>query len=208
MKLLETPRATLSPRFDKAGLRSIGSYLKKRRKAAALSLRNLSDLSGVSVASISALESARSSPSLVTVLGVVDALGLTIDQAIEESSSETRRVVVRRAADLGAWQPAELRRGLGDAALEVQLVTLDPGALLSAPPNLVDAPSLCFVLDGPVITSLSDAARVTLKSGDAYHAQPGKVTSWANAGSKLSRILCVADRTAIRLGPQPARKTP
>jgi len=198
MKVNETTVSSCPARFGKSDLRQLGVFLKDKRTAAGLSMRHLSKLSGVSIASISAMETARSSPSLTSVLNVVQALGLSIDQAIEEALRSKERAVVSRAETGSGDQSRHLPGQLVDAKLDAQLVTLVPGEMLSVPNDIGGGPSLCMVVDGVVITSLDGARRIKLDNGDAYHAQTGKVSAWANGGTATSRILCVTDRTAAR----------
>lgn len=192
------------PRFGKTDLQQLGRYLRARRTATGLTLRRLSELSEVSVASLRALEAARSSPSLISVLNVADALGLTIDEAIQGALTTGKRVVVTRAA---SGPDIELTQGLNDPALEARIITLNPGELLTVPANLRDAPSLCVVLEGVLIASRNKSKREKLVRGDAYHARPDLIMSWANAGANAVRLLFVADRRGTAGASETWRKT-
>jgi len=198
MKTDEAIARPFPARFGKSDLQQLGSYLRDKRKALGLTMRQLSDLSGVSSASISAMETARSSPSLTSVLNIVQALGLRLDETLEEAVRSKKRAVISRAGAGKKEQSRHLSAQLADARLDAQLVTLPPGGMLSVPDDIGNAPSLCMAIEGVVITSLNDARRIKLDAGDAYRAQAGKVSAWANAGSATSRLLCVTDRTTPR----------
>ena len=181
-----------SPRFGKTDLRKLGTYLRSRRLAADLTLRHLSELSSVSTAALRSLEGGKASPSLISVLNVVDALGLTIDEAIDGALRVGQRVLVTRQGTEAGEDPA-----ISEFALSVRIVSLDPGELLSLPPSLRAAPSLGVLLEGAVIVSQEGAHRVRLFREDAYHAKPGSVAAWANAGDDVARLLCVTDTRQV-----------
>lgn len=180
--------------FGTADLRRLGFHLRARRETAGLSLRQLSACCGVSVASISALERARSSPGLGIVVSVAQALGLSIDAAVEEACRLPRRVNVTRAPLTRGKGAYRLSCSLEDAALNAAIITLAPGAIGPLPGDLAAAPTLCLVLEGEIIASQGNARRVRLAAGDAYHARAGEVSSWANGGGVPGRLLCVAQR--------------
>lgn len=181
--------------FGKADISKLGMYLKQRRHAAGLTVRQAAERSGVSAGSIRALEEGRSSPSLVTVLGVVEVLGLSIDRAVEASQGAKTRIVVSRHSDDDKHKALSLSEGLIEPRLSARVVNVPPGAIEKVPNDAEDGPSVCMVLSGDVIASLDDAERVNLMRGDSYHAHPGRVRSWANSGDTPAKLLCVVDET-------------
>lgn len=161
--------------------------------------QRLSELSGVGVAAISAIEAARSSPSLTNVLYVVDALGLTIDEAIEGAMANLGRVTVNRANSDDDEAVRALSAGLDSPAMEARLCTLEDGTEMSVPAQVNAFPTFCMVLSGSVKITRRGAEPVQLETGDAYHARPGQVTSWSGSTTEPAQVLVVADCSETRI---------
>ena len=179
-----TGETRATDRFGRRHLNQLGGFLKTERQAAGLTMRALAGRSGVGVATIRALEAGRSSPSLNTVLAVVEALGTTIDRAIDAARSETGRVAVSRGE-------GPLSDGLADPAMAGVMLTLPERSVRPVPADGARAASMCMVVAGSVIAALRTGERVRLEVGDTYHAQPGAVQGWANSGDGTARLLCV-----------------
>jgi transcriptional regulator with XRE-family HTH domain len=177
-------------RFGRDDLRLMGSVLRNQRTAAGMTLRRLSERSGIGVAAIRALESGQSNPSLATVVAVVEALGTTIDRALTAVRAARGRVVVTRA---GPAPQAALSDGLVEAALDAHTLALPVKSLAPAPSAAARHATLCLVVQGALVVTTATGERVRLDEGDSYHAEPGTVQGWANAGARPVRLLSVAD---------------
>lgn len=171
-------------RFGRRHLRRLGGFLRAERRAAGLTMRMLAERSGVGVTTIRALESGRSSPGLSTVLALVDALGTTIDRAIEAARSGTDGVVVSRGE-------GSLSEGMPEPAMAGLVLTLSERSVRPIPAEGARSASMCMVLQGSVIAALGTGERVRLEAGDTYHAQPGAVQGWASSGGGAAKLLCV-----------------
>lgn len=175
-------------RFGRADVARLGRYLREQRHGRSHSLRALAEMSGLSVGTIRALEAGQGSPSLATVLAVVEALGLDLDRAVEAARAGRRVAAVHRAgSDAGP--------SLAGAALSLSVSEL---AAWRAEPALASGashPSMGFVVEGSVLAVDRGGARYRLGAGDAYHAQPGAVQGLAGAGE--GRVLHVVDTRRV-----------
>lgn len=181
-------------RFGRDDLRLLGRHLRDRRSGAGLTLRRLSEASGVSVAAIRALEAGQSNPGLPTVIAVVEALGTTIDRAIAAVRAARGRAVVTRG---GGGGRRALSDGLADPVLRAEALALAVKTMGPAPAEAAHHATLCMVVQGALTVTTAEGARVRLDAGDTYHAEPGFVQGWANAGTRPVRVISVADtRTA------------
>jgi transcriptional regulator with XRE-family HTH domain len=180
-------------RFGRDDLRLLGRHLRDRRSGAGLTLRRLSEASGVSVAAIRALEAGQSNPGLPTVIAVVEALGTTIDRAIAAVRAARGRAVVTR----GGGGRRALSDGLADPVLRAEALALALKTMGPAPAEAAQHATLCMVVQGALTVTTARGDRVRLDAGDTYHAEPGFVQGWANAGTRPVRVISVADtRTA------------
>lgn len=93
-----------SPRFGRDDLRLFGRYVRERRAAGGITLRELSEKSGVSIAAIRSLETGGANPSLPTVIQVIEALGTTIDRALAAVRATDEDHVLRPVHELTAMQ--------------------------------------------------------------------------------------------------------
>ena len=178
-------------RFGRSGLAGMGRFLREQRQAQNLSFRALAEMSGLSVGTIRALEAGQGSPSLATVLSVVEALGLDLDRAVEAARAGRRAVAVHRAGN----NPAPSLPGA-----TLSLATSELAATSVGPPLALGGlhPSMGFVINGTVLAVDRSGARHRLDAGDAYHAQPGVVQSLVGAGG--ARVLHVVDTRRIADG--------
>lgn len=184
--MVQDPSTSSRGRFGPPDLARMGRFLREQRRAQELSLRALAEASGLSVGAIRALEAGQGSPSLATVLAVVEALGLDLDRAVEAARAARRAAVVHHAA-------SDTTPSLPGATLAV--ATSEPAAQSIGPPPVPGAlhPSMGFVVAGSVLAVDRGGARHRLDAGDAYHAQPGVVQSLVGAG----RVLHVIDTRRI-----------
>ncbi len=179
-----------NPRFSKKDLVRLGRFMATQRQNAEMTLRTLSERSGVSIGAIRALEAGQSNPSLVTVVAIVDALGVSLDRMMAALRPDRSDVAVVTRAGSGE---TELSRGLGGAVLSARFVDLpenSAGAVLAGNSR---HPAFGMVLDGSVTSRLSDGRTLRLDSGDAWHARPGQVVAWAASGEGAARLLHVTD---------------
>lgn len=70
-------------------LKEIGSTVKERRKKLNVNQQTLADLAGVAVNTIVAIERGEGNPQLMTLLTILDTLGLQLDINIKRLDYET-----------------------------------------------------------------------------------------------------------------------
>ncbi len=75
---------------------SIGNKIKKLRENRGIHLRTLAERVGVSPSFISQLENNKTSPSLVTLKNIADALGTTVSFLIGDEKKETETPVMKK----------------------------------------------------------------------------------------------------------------
>lgn len=63
-------------------MKTVGQHMREARHEAMLTQKELADLSGIHDTNIARYETDKSTPSLYTMLSLVDALGISIDEYI------------------------------------------------------------------------------------------------------------------------------
>lgn len=105
----------LSTLEDEVSLRT-GRAVKQRREAAGFSLRMLAARSGISSSMISDIERGTKSPTVITVVRLAQALGVSAAALIDGDAGPAPRIrVLRRGEGAGGEHPARWR-SLGPAA--------------------------------------------------------------------------------------------
>ena len=69
--------------------KELGTVIKERRKHLAVNQQTLADLAGVSINTLVAIERGEGNPQLVTLLTILDTLGLQMDLKIKTLTYET-----------------------------------------------------------------------------------------------------------------------
>lgn len=184
--------ATNTPLFGERELRQLGRAVRGAREKAGLSQTLLAERAGLSIRPIRELEAGRSSPSLATIVAVVDALSMTLDGLIAAA-----RV---RQSGYGLLPAAELSRGdnglaasIDQPRLKVRIVDLDASEHV----NLPAGPVFAHVLQGSISATLDDK-QVKLRGGDSLHSNPGVLTDLSAADGQVRVLLVEALDTSIR----------
>jgi transcriptional regulator with XRE-family HTH domain len=184
--------------FARAQLRDLGRQIRMLRERRGLSLSQLARQSGVSVTGIRNIEFGRANPGLLTVVLILDVLGVSIDELVGMARRAGKSVHVSRAP--GASQRnGSVQRQLSEIyepQLRGRMVTLPAGTDLLGGRKGESGASFAFVLEGKVRVVLGDGAAHELGAGDAIHIadQPPRVV--ANAGTRVARLLWVRDSRA------------
>lgn len=187
-------------RFGKPDLERMGRFLRDERKARSLSVRALGEASGLSAGAIRALEAGQANSSLATVLAVVEALDVDLDEAIEAARVERRKAVVHRAGD-------EAAEPLPGAALNVESAEILAKSVGPAPEANASHPGMGLVVEGSLVAVLGDGKRHRLEKGDVYHAQPRVVQGLAGVGTRPARLMLVTDTRRTDDRPAPLGET-
>lgn len=181
--------------FRREHLKSFGRRLRQLREARSWSLKRLAAESGVSVAAIQKIEAGEASPSLLTILTVVDVLGEPLDRLIADSRQAEKAVkVVRGSLPKGGAAVQALSDGLAEGVMAASLVTLPARGAVKADALPTGAPLMAYVLDGALDVGLDGGGRQKLTVGDALHASDPAPSDLANPLARKSVILCLGDR--------------
>ncbi len=70
-------------------LKSIGKSIKERRKSLNVNQQTLSELAGVAINTLVAIERGESNPKIMTLLTILDTLGLQLDINLKQLEYET-----------------------------------------------------------------------------------------------------------------------
>jgi len=181
--------------FRREHLKSFGRRLRQLREARSWSLKRLAAESSVSVAAIQKIEAGEASPSLLTILTVVDVLGEPLDRLIADSRhAEAEVKVVRGSLPKGGAAVQPLSDRLADRVMSASLITLPAGGAIPATDMPTGAPFMAYVLDGGLDIGLDGGERHRLTTGDALHASDPAPSDLANPLARKSVILCLGDR--------------
>lgn len=150
--------------------RRIGRQIRLIREKSGRSVGQLAGAAGVSERAVRELEAGRTNPSLRTVVCIVDALGVTLDELVV-AARQNRPIASHTPASATA-DDIELSTRLPDARMRARLVR--GGGEGDAVPS---GPVFGHVLDGKFQIVL-DGEQAALGKGDSFHAQAGVLQSW------------------------------
>lgn len=170
-----------------------GARLRHAREASRLSLGEVAARSGVTKSFLSRVERDMTSPSVASLIGICDALGLSVAELFQTPQTTlVRRADRPRIADLP--KAADVVDTLITPADERHVTVLEsavaPGG--SGGPTLYTLPSeceVCFVLQGAIEVQVEDE-HFTLETGDALTFGAAVPHSW-KAKSEGARILWI-----------------
>jgi transcriptional regulator with XRE-family HTH domain len=175
-----------TPLFGEQELRQLGRAVRDAREKAGLSQAQVADKAGLSIRPLRELEAGRSSPSLATIVAIVDALSITLDGLIAAA-----RV---RQSRYGLLPAREVRRGdnelvasIEQPRLKVRIVDVDASDHVNVPGGA----TLAHVLGGSITATL-DEEQVKLRRGDSLHSGPGVLTDLAAADGHAQVLLVEA----------------
>jgi len=182
--------------FARDQLRDLGRQIRLLRDRRGLSLNQLASQSGVSVTGIRNIELGRANPGLLTVVAILEVLGVSLDEIVSLARRAGKTVSVSRAPGARA---APLQRHVSELyqpSMRGRVVTLPAGTDL-LPSRRADAGShFAFVLDGKVRVTMNDGGSYELDAGDSIHIADLPPRNFANAGRGAARLLWVKDSRA------------
>ncbi len=172
----------------------IGEKIKRMRLRLGLTQEELAARTELSKGFISQLERDLTSPSIATLMDIVETLGSDIGSFFNEAAPEK---VVYGAADVFVKEDTELKNEVcwlitsaQKNALEPILVTLAPdGKTLEDDPH--EGEEFGYVLSGTVTLYLGER-RFKIKKGDSFYFKPQSVHHLENSGKKEARLLWVS----------------
>lgn len=153
----------------------VGAKIREARKNNDLKLNELSQRTGISIAMLSKIENGRISPTLPSLLQIIDALDLRLSSFFTDlpenpnfsgylhiKKSECQPIVKEEEAKGYAYELV-FNRTLERSAMEVSVLTLRPGATRDK--VTTDGLQLIYVVKGSIDYFLEDEA-LTLHEGD------------------------------------------
>jgi transcriptional regulator with XRE-family HTH domain len=157
-------------------LSRIGSRIKKERKKRKISLQSLAEKSNLSAGLISKIENFRTVPSLPTLLGLANALGVKLSDLVNEVTDGPELPYTLVKKNTGEQEEREDSKGLLYESLisrdvfninfRANIVTLQPS--IERPPVSTDGMELIHVLHGSVSYGIGKD-KVTLYQGDTLY---------------------------------------
>lgn len=186
VRIVETDDGGLELEQERT-LGRLAEGLRRIRKERGLSQSEVAALANVSASAISQAESGQRGLALDTVVGLAEALEVSVDELV--ATRTTSDYVVRRRDRSG------VREGLvpliddPSAGLRAYLITLGPGES-AAPPALHKGSELVLVAAGLVQVDLGTAAPV-MRVGDAVLATKVPIVRWTNLLAKPAALYWV-----------------
>ena len=171
----------------------IGGKVKSLRLQLRLTQEELAARTELSKGFISQLERNITSPSIATLMDILEALGTNVGEFFHETPADK---IVYGAEDMFVKEESDgtsVRWLVTDAqrnALEPILVTLPPNTD-TAPDDPHEGEEFGYVLSGSVQLALGDR-RYRVKRGDSFYFRPNRVHSLVNTGKTEARVLWVS----------------
>lgn len=170
----------------------IGARLRRLRKRAGLSQRELASKSGVTNAMISLIETDRTNPSVGTLKGILDGLSVSLADFFA-MAQEAEQKVFYTADDLveiagGRISYRQVGADLRGRTLQVLHERLRPGADTGKAKLSHDAQESGVVLKGRVELTVGSQKRV-LRGGDAYYFDSRIPHRFRNVGDEECEIV-------------------
>lgn len=172
----------------------IGEKIKRLRQKHGLTQEELASRTELSKGFISQLERNLTSPSIATLMDMLEALGTNIGDFFSEQQDEK---IVFGSDDMFVKEDEEnghsvrwLVTSAQKNALEPILMTLNPGGK-TAEDDPHEGEEFGFVLSG-VVTLYLGSRKFRVKKGDSFYFRPSETHFIANAGKSESRVLWVS----------------
>ncbi len=173
----------------------IGSKIKRMRVRLGLTQEELAARTELTKGFISQLERDIASPSIATLMDILEALGSNVSEFFSEKEEDG--LAVYAAEDMFIKEDAEagvsirwLVTNAQKNALEPILVTLSPGAS-TEPDDPHEGEEFGYVLSG-AITLLCGEQKHRVRRGDAFYFHPTGVHYLINSGKTEGKVLWVS----------------
>ena len=173
----------------------IGSKIKRLRVRLGLTQEELAARTELTKGFISQLERDITSPSIATLMDILEALGTNVSEFFSEKENDAVAVYAAEDMFLKADEEAgvTIRWLVTNAqknALEPILVTLVPGAS-TEPDDPHEGEEFGYVLSG-TITLVSGDQKHKVRRGDAFYFRPTGVHYLTNSGKTEGKVLWVS----------------
>jgi transcriptional regulator with XRE-family HTH domain len=171
----------------------ISCRLRELREGRNLSLRALAQKAGVAVSFLSKIEAGRGSPTLATLLKILEALGITAPEFFAEPNRQMNDVLVQRQADMKVLDDGDkLWRYLFPNASGVKAVMTyeEYRPYTKHIETEQHTADLCgLVLAGTLTLEVPGQEAVTVNAGDSFYIRAGTRHAAANRGAKMLRLV-------------------
>lgn len=191
------------PAFGRAQMANLGRQIRALRQQRGLALSDLSRASKVSITALRKLEKGDTNPGLLTLVGVLDVLGASLDHVIRLARESAGSVRVARVRE-GSERARFVEQKVGEIAnghLRTRLLALPPQTDMVAPDRRERGAHFAFVIEGKVRIVLDDDGIHELSAGDAIYAIEPSLRLLSNRTRRLARLLWIDD---ARLSPRPS----
>ena len=173
----------------------IGSKIKRMRVRLGLTQEELAARTELTKGFISQLERDITSPSIATLMDILEALGTNVSEFFSEKENDAVAVYAAEDMFLKADEEAgvTIRWLVTNAqknALEPILVTLSPGAS-TEPDDPHEGEEFGYVLSG-TITLVSGEQKQKVRRGGAFYFHPTGVHYLVNSGKSEGKVLWVS----------------
>jgi transcriptional regulator with XRE-family HTH domain len=173
---------------------NIGEKIKFLRQAANLTQEDLADRCELSKGFISQLERNMTSPSIATLMNILESLGTTLPLFFQEAADEKvvftiEDYAIKADAETGSsicWLVPNAQKNL----MEPIMVTLEPGGS-TYPDNPHEGEEFGYVLEGSIQIQLGNR-RLKARKGESFLIHPNEPHCLVNTGRRLARILWVS----------------
>lgn len=178
-------------------LEYVGMTLRQYRQNQNLSIRDLSLKSGVAGSTISQIETGKTSPTLVTLKSICNALDVPVFSLFLEDANDKIQIV--RASD----QSSFIRNTSNGKALKESLIIQGKNemyaAIVEVPPHTDSGPyshhggeEFVYVLEGSLIYDMEGNNTYVLNQNDTIYYPNYIGHRWENHTDKTARILMVS----------------
>ena len=168
----------------------VGRKIRERRKVLGLTLQELAGQTSLSAGFLSQVERNQATPSLSSIINIVEVLGLSVNDLVRAPAGESN---VTRASDRGQFHIdgsdvsyARLSANFDEHKFNAVEVVLPAG--YQAESLMHDGEEFIYVLDGCISMSL-DGVEHELNSGDTIHFPSSIRHRWHNASNKPARLI-------------------
>jgi transcriptional regulator with XRE-family HTH domain len=172
---------------------ALGDKIRAMRQRLKRTLEEIAMAAGISKPFLSQVERGLASPSLTSLAGIADALGVSMHYFVDTPLDES---AVRRGEQLEYFRFADsssrfarLTYPSGEKQLEAILVRI-PTGLTRTELRTCTGEQFFYVIDGEVELEV-DEKKVTLRAGDSSHHQSTATRRWTNTSEKEAVVVCV-----------------
>jgi len=183
--------------MSEINLEKIGNTLKEHRLKQSLSIREVASKSKVAASTISQIETGKTSPNLLTLKAICDALNVPVFSLLLEEENDNIRLVKKNE------QQSFVRNMSNGKALIESLITQGNNEMWAA---IVDVPAktdsgdyarhggeeFVFVLKGSVIYDLENRDPYVLNENDTLYYPNHIGHRWVNINDQNTQILLVS----------------